>query len=76
LYLFLLPSVHSLIHKQNSLNKLTPGIWKFQGHLGNYIDTIAPKRILNTSNWNTIYPETENAFGTKEDDKNYPKSGQ
>jgi len=34
--------------------------------LGNYIDTIAPKRILNTSNWNAIYPETENAFGTKE----------
>jgi len=52
------------------------GEWHFEGHLGEYIDTIAEKRILNLDNWNTIYPETEEAFRLREDDKNYPKSGE
>lgn len=58
------------------LKVLIPGEWKFHGHLGNYIDTIATHRILDKASWDIIYPETEDAFGLKEDDKNYPKSGQ
>jgi len=42
--------------------------WKFAGHLGHYIDTISKSRILNQDNWNTIYPETENAFRLRIDD--------
>jgi DUF1680 family protein len=59
-----------------SKNILTPGTWRFYGHLGEYIDTIATHRILNKADWDIIYPETEDAFGLKEDDKNYPESGQ
>ncbi len=55
---------------------LTSGEWRFHGHFGNYIDTIATHRILDKANWDIIYPETEDAFGLKEDDKNYPESGQ
>jgi len=56
--------------------ELTPGEWRFHGHLGDYIDIIATHRILDKTSWEMIYPETEDAFGLKEDDKNYPKSGQ
>ncbi len=56
--------------------ELASGEWQFDGHLGDYIDNIATNRILDTTNWKSIYPETEDAFGLKEDDKNYPKSGQ
>ncbi len=55
---------------------IQPGQWKFDGHLGKYIDKIAHARILDKANWDVIYPETEEAFALKEDDKNYPESGQ
>ncbi len=55
---------------------LMPGSWRFYGHLGNYIDTIAAHRILDKERWDVIYPETEEAFVLKEDDRNYPESGQ
>jgi uncharacterized protein len=50
--------------------------WHFSGHVGNYIDKISEQRILNEDNWNIIYPETEEAFRLREDDKNYPQNGQ
>lgn len=49
--------------------------WHFGGHLGEYFDRIAEKRILNLDNWNMIYPETEEAFRLREDDKDYPVGG-
>ena len=52
------------------------GEWKFSGHVGKYMDKISEARILNEENWNTIYPETEESFRLREDDKNYPNSGQ
>jgi DUF1680 family protein len=64
--------------KQNEIqskSELTPGIWRFQGHLGNYIDKISQQRILKKTVWKIIYPETEDAFGIKEDDKYFPKYG-
>lgn len=62
--------------KATTKSELTSGVWKFNGHLGNYINTIATKRILDTTNWKIVYPETEDAFGLKEDDKKYPELGQ
>ena len=56
--------------------ELTPGEWHFKGHLGDYIDTIAVHRILDKKSWDTIYPEIEEAFAIKADDKYYPESGQ
>ncbi len=66
------------IHNESAISKpeLTSGEWHFKGHLGNYIDTIAFHRILDKKSWDAIYPETEEAFKLKEDDKNYPKNGQ
>ena len=55
--------------------ELTPGEWYFKGHLGDYIDTIAVHRILDKKSWKTIYPETEEAFAIKTDDKHYPVAG-
>ena len=55
---------------------LTTGDWHFSGHLGEYIDKISRQRILDLNNWNMIYPETEEAFRLREDDKNYPNKGE
>jgi uncharacterized protein len=49
--------------------------WHFSGHLGTYTDRIAENRILDETCWNTIYPETEEAFRLREDDISYPKTG-
>ncbi|MDD2797143.1 MAG: glycoside hydrolase family 127 protein [Bacteroidales bacterium] len=57
-------------------NELTSCEWRFSGHIGDYVDRIANQRILNLENWNTIYPETEDAFRLREDDHNYPKNGE
>jgi DUF1680 family protein len=52
------------------------GEWHFSGHVGQYIDKISEQRILSKINWDKIYPETEEAFLLREDDKNYPRTGQ
>ncbi len=51
-------------------------VWHFKGHIGKYIDNIAEQRILDEENWLFIYPETEEAFRLREDDKAYPQRGQ
>jgi len=61
--------------KTDAKNELTPGEWRFRGHLGNYIDTIATHRILDKASWEMIYTETEDAFGLREDDEGYPQNG-
>ena len=58
-----------------SKDLLYPGEWHFKGHIGGYIDTIAQARLLSLQNWNIIYPETEDAFRIREDDKSYPSKG-
>lgn len=50
------------------------GDWRWEGHLGAYVDTIARARILGDA-WTRFYPETEEAFRLREDDKDYPKRG-
>lgn len=57
-------------------DKMTSEEWHFSGHLGQYLDKIAEERILKQTNWDMIYPETEEAFRLREDDKFYPKSGE
>ncbi|MCL4483967.1 MAG: glycoside hydrolase family 127 protein [Bacteroidetes bacterium] len=57
-------------------NLMSSEEWHFSGHLGQYLDKIAEERILKRDSWNVIYPETEEAFRLREDDKNYPKTGQ
>lgn len=64
------------VKSKNADDFLSSGQWQFSGHIGNYIDRISEKRILNEDNWNIIYPETEEAFRLREDDKNYPQNGQ
>ena len=54
---------------------MEPGHWKFKGHLGDYIDKIAEKRILDPEQWEIIYPETESAFELREDDNTHPDFG-
>ena len=56
--------------------ELISGHWQFDGHLGEYIDKISDQRILDKKNWDVIYPETEEAFLLREDDKNYPTRGE
>ncbi len=79
-FLFIVAIIYSGCSVNNeevpAKSELIPGEWRFRGHLGNYIDTIATHRILDKTSWEIIYPETEDAFGLKEDDMNYPKSGQ
>lgn len=58
-----------------SSTQMSSQTWHFTGHLGQYIDRISEERILNSDNWKIIYPETEEAFRLRDDDKNYPKSG-
>ncbi len=50
--------------------------WHFSGHVGQKIDKISEERIIKQENWTIIYPETEEAFRLREDDKNYPQRGQ
>lgn len=58
-----------------SVNDSTSAEWQFKGHLGKTIDKIAQNRIIDKTQWDIIYPETEEAFKLKEDDKTYPKFG-
>ena len=51
-------------------------MWHFKGQIGKYLDNISEQRILNAENWMDIYPETEEAFLLREDDKLYPDWGQ
>jgi uncharacterized protein len=79
LIFFTLISCHTTnVHQGLNLpdKGLMPGDWHFSGHLGKYIDKISEHRILDLNNWNVIYPETEEAFRLREDDKNYPKRGE
>jgi len=50
--------------------------WHFSGHIGQYLDGIAEQRILKRESWDMIYPETEEAFRRREDDKFYAKRGE
>lgn len=54
---------------------MEPGQWRFQGHFGQYIDTVSQSRILEKSAWDQIYPETEEAFEVREDDRAFPTWG-
>ncbi|QGY47928.1 hypothetical protein GM418_31010 [Maribellus comscasis] len=56
--------------------EMISGHWQFKGHIGEYIDRISEQRILDEKKWDTIYPETEEAFLLREDDKNYPTRGE
>ena len=78
LFLWIISFYGCVPHTEQSIpdNELTPGEWHFKGHLGDYIDTIAKHRILDKKSWEAIYPETEEAFVLKVDDRNYPESGQ
>jgi uncharacterized protein len=49
--------------------------WRFNGHIGNYVNKISDERILKQDNWNIIYPETEEPFRLRNDDNNYPQIG-
>ena len=51
-------------------------VWHFKGQIGKYLDNIAEQRILDEEKWLIIYPETEEAFRLREDDKAYPQRGQ
>ncbi|QGY47731.1 hypothetical protein GM418_29925 [Maribellus comscasis] len=62
-------------NEKQSESELVFGEWHFSGHLGNYIDNISEQRILGQEKWDMIYPETEEAFRLREDDKNYPEYG-
>jgi arylsulfatase A-like enzyme/DUF1680 family protein len=52
-----------------------PSAWRFEGHIGQYIDRIAKNRLLDSNNWNRIYPETERAFRLRQDDISQPGKG-
>jgi DUF1680 family protein len=61
---------------RNPLTEPAPSEWHFKGHIGQTIDHIAEQRILDEEKWMAIYPETEEAFRLREDDKAYPQRGQ
>ena len=60
---------------KEAINCVSAGDWHFSGHLGQTIDRIAENRILNRASWDEIYPETEEAFRLRIDDKDFPKKG-
>lgn len=73
----LLFSGNSFAQKQNCIinESISPEEWHFSGHLGQYIDKIAKQRITEEHNWNLIYPEAEEAFRLRQDDRDFPKKG-
>lgn len=49
--------------------------WQFTGHLGKCINRIADKRILSQWAQSHVYPETEEAFHQRIDDRSHPGRG-
>ncbi|MFW5870094.1 MAG: beta-L-arabinofuranosidase domain-containing protein, partial [Candidatus Sumerlaeota bacterium] len=62
-----------MINKTN--NNLRPGRFVFSGYLGKKVDTLAHARLLDKEAWDTIYPETEDAFRHRVDDTMQPGRG-
>jgi DUF1680 family protein len=56
-------------------NTLRPGRFVFSGYLGNKVDTLARERLLDKKAWETIYPETKDAFRHRVDDSLKPGRG-
>ncbi len=52
------------------------GTVRWRGHLGERLDSVARARITSAEAWARIYPETEEAFRQRVDDRDYPKAGQ
>jgi Uncharacterized protein conserved in bacteria len=51
------------------------GNWRFHGYIGDRIDTMTKARFTSKQAWDTIYPETEEAFRLREDDTSHPGRG-
>lgn len=57
------------------LKPAATGNWRVTGFWGERIDTMAKARLLDPEAWDIIYPETEEAFRLREDDKSHPGRG-
>ncbi len=51
------------------------GSVRWRGHLGERLDLISRARITSPVAWERIYPETEDAFRQREDDRDHPRAG-
>ncbi|MFC1452248.1 beta-L-arabinofuranosidase domain-containing protein [Verrucomicrobiota bacterium] len=54
---------------------LPVGAWRFEGHIGERLDTVAKARLTTESAWNALYPQTENAFRERSDDRSHAPNG-
>lgn len=52
------------------------GSVRWRGHLGERLDLISRARITSPVAWERLYPETEDAFRLREDDRDHPRAGQ
>jgi DUF1680 family protein len=62
----------------DSLDVVRPlplGNWRFRGFLGERMDCLAEARLISDDAWARIYPETEDAFRQREDDRSHPGRG-
>lgn len=64
------------LKRDNALESLPLGNWKFTGRLGARIDTLSRARLATKEAWDGLYPQTEAAFSLREDDRARPGVGQ
>jgi len=60
---------------QDSVSPVPLGALRWEGHLGERLDTLAHARLLDAAAWQQFYPETEDAFRLRQDDEKFPKQG-
>ena len=60
---------------QDCVSPVPLGALRWEGHLGERLDTLARARILDAEAWQQFYPETEDAFRLRQDDEKFPKQG-
>jgi uncharacterized protein len=51
------------------------GAWRFGGLLGRYLDRVAAARLTTPEAWNALYPQTEEAFRLRVDDRSHIHRG-
>ncbi|MFS0725401.1 beta-L-arabinofuranosidase domain-containing protein [Paenibacillus sp. 1P07SE] len=60
---------------RNAVEPVPLGAWSFGGFLGERIDSMSEARLRSERAWQEIYPETEEAFRLREDDRSHPGRG-
>lgn len=60
---------------KDTVSPVPLGALRWDGHLGERLDTLAKARILDAEAWRTFYPEIEDAFRLRQDDEKFPKQG-